>query len=81
MFQETYLAEDALKLEEYRILPDREGRIMSATLRAHGKQTVIEGKGNGPIDAFVDGLKSAGIAAIEVLDASRATALTGGANA
>ena len=58
MFQETYLAEDALKLEEYRILPDREGRIMSATLTARGKETVIEGKGNGPIDAFVDGLKS-----------------------
>jgi 2-isopropylmalate synthase len=80
MFQETYLAEDALKLEEYRILPDREGRIMSATLTAHGKQTVIEGKGNGPIDAFVDGLAKAGIAAIEVLD-YREHALTGGANA
>jgi len=80
MFQETYLAEDALKLEEYRILPDREGRIMSATLSAHGKQTVIEGKGNGPIDAFVDALKNAGIAAIEVLD-YREHALTGGANA
>ncbi|HEX4505098.1 MAG TPA: 2-isopropylmalate synthase [Alphaproteobacteria bacterium] len=80
MFQETYLAEDALKLEEYRILPDREGRIMSATLTAHGKETVIEGKGNGPIDAFVDGLKNAGIASIEVLD-YREHALTGGANA
>jgi 2-isopropylmalate synthase len=80
MFQETYLAEDALKLEEYRILPDREGRIMSATLSAHGKQTVIEGKGNGPIDAFVDALAKAGIAAIEVLD-YREHALGGGANA
>jgi len=80
MFQETYLAEDGLKLEEYRILPDREGRIMSATLRANGKETVIEGKGNGPIDAFVDALAKAGIAAIEVLD-YREHALTGGANA
>jgi 2-isopropylmalate synthase len=80
MFQETYLAEDALKLEEYRILPDREGRIMSATLSAHGKQTVIEGKGNGPIDAFVDALAKAGIAVIEVLD-YREHALGGGANA
>jgi len=80
MFQETYLAEDALKLEEYRILPDREGRIMSATLSAHGKKTVIEGKGNGPIDAFVDALKNAGIADIELLD-YREHALTGGANA
>ena len=80
MFQETYLAEDALKLEEYRILPDREGRIMSATLKAGGAETVIEGRGNGPIDAFVDALKTAGIAAIEVLD-YREHALTGGANA
>jgi len=80
MFQETYLAEDALKLEEYRILPDREGRIMSATLKANGAEAVIEGRGNGPIDAFVDALKTAGIAAIEVLD-YREHALTGGANA
>ena len=80
MFQETYLAEDVLKLEEYRILPDREGRIMSATLRANGTARVIEGKGNGPIDAFVDALKNAGIAAIEVLD-YREHALGGGANA
>jgi 2-isopropylmalate synthase len=80
MFQETYLAEDALKLEEYRILPDREGRIMSATMRANGVEKVIEGKGNGPIDAFVDALKTAGIATIEVLD-YREHALGGGANA
>jgi 2-isopropylmalate synthase len=80
MFQETYLAEDALKLDEYRILPDREGRIMSATLSARGKQTVIEGKGNGPIDAFVDALAKAAIASIEVLD-YREHALGGGANA
>ncbi len=80
MFQETYLAEDALKLEEYRILPDREGRIMNATLRVKGAERVIEGKGNGPIDAFVDALKNAGIATIEVLD-YREHALGGGANA
>ena len=53
---------------------------MSATLKAGGTETVIEGRGNGPIDAFVDALKSAGIAAIEVLD-YREHALTGGANA
>ena len=53
---------------------------MSATLRANGTARVIEGKGNGPIDAFVDALKNAGIAAIEVLD-YREHALGGGANA
>jgi 2-isopropylmalate synthase len=80
MFQETYLSEDPLKLEEYRILPDREGRIMSATLTTNGTQQLIEGKGNGPIDAFVDALKNAGIASIEVLD-YREHALTRGADA
>jgi 2-isopropylmalate synthase len=80
MFQETYLAQDRLNLEESRILPDREGRIISATLSVNGKTRVIEGKGNGPIDAYVDALKTSGIAAIEVLD-YREHAIGAGANA
>ena len=46
----------------------------------NGVEREIEGRGNGPIDAYVDALKTAGIAAIEVLD-YREHALTGGANA
>ncbi len=80
MFQETYLAQDVLSLEESRILPDRDGRIISATLSVSGKTQVIEGKGNGPIDAYVDALAKAGIATIEVLD-YREHALGSGANA
>ena len=80
MFQETYLAQDVLALTESRILPDRDGRMISATLSVNGKTRTIEGKGNGPIDAYVDALAKSGIAAIEVLD-YREHALGGGASA
>jgi 2-isopropylmalate synthase len=80
MFNETYLSDDALKLVGYQTLPDAEGRLMTATVRYKGAEQVVEGKGNGPIDAFVDGLKRAGIASLEVLD-YREHALSGGANA
>jgi len=80
MFQETYLAEDALSLVGYKTLPDAEGRLLTATVRAGGVDQLIEGKGNGPIDAFVDALEKAGLGALEVLD-YREHALTGGANA
>jgi 2-isopropylmalate synthase len=80
MFQDTYLAEDALNLVEHRVLPDAEGRLLTATITVGGIQRTIEGKGNGPIDAYVDALRKSGIAAIEVLD-YREHALGGGANA
>ncbi len=80
MFQDTYLAEDKLKLVEYRTLPDAEGRLMTATVKANGVERVIEGRGNGPIDAFVDALKKAGLGAITVED-YREHALGAGANA
>jgi 2-isopropylmalate synthase len=80
MFQDTYLADDKLKLVDYRVLPDAQGRLLTATIARNGVEREIEGRGNGPIDAYVDALKTAGIAAIEVLD-YREHALTGGANA
>jgi 2-isopropylmalate synthase len=61
-------------------LPDAEGRILTATIRAQGVDKVVEGKGNGPVDAFVDALKKAGLPAIEVLD-YREHALGAGADA
>jgi 2-isopropylmalate synthase len=79
-FQDTYLAEDKLKLVDYRVLPDAQGRLLTATIARNGVEQEIEGRGNGPIDAYVDALKTAGIATIEVLD-YREHALTGGANA
>jgi 2-isopropylmalate synthase len=80
MFEETYLDHDALTLVDYQVLPDPAGRLITATISQNGVQRKIEGRGNGPIDAFVDALKVAGIAAIEVLD-YREHALTRGANA
>jgi 2-isopropylmalate synthase len=80
MFQATYLAEDRLGFVEYRTVPRPEGRLMTATVRVHGAERVIEGVGSGPIDAFVDALKRADIAALEVLD-YREHALGAGADA
>ncbi len=34
-----------------------EKRLMTATLKKNGTETVIEGSGNGPIDSYVDALK------------------------
>ncbi|HTJ62614.1 MAG TPA: 2-isopropylmalate synthase [Alphaproteobacteria bacterium] len=79
-FEDTYLDHDALTLVDYQVLPDPAGRLITATISENGVQRKIEGRGNGPIDAFVDALDKAGIAKIEVLD-YREHALTGGANA
>ena len=80
MYNETYLSDPDLKLVGYQTLPDAEGRLLTATVRVKGAERVIEGKGSGPIDAFVDALKTAGIASLEVLD-YREHALSGGADA
>jgi 2-isopropylmalate synthase len=80
MFQDTYLAEDKLALVSYRTLPDSGGRLLTATVRVNGVEREIEGRGNGPIDAFVDALGRAGIATITVED-YREHALGAGANA
>jgi 2-isopropylmalate synthase len=80
MFRETYLADDRLGLIGYRTLPDAEGRLLTATITIDGKMRDVEGKGNGPVDAFVDALKAAGIATIGVLD-YREHALGAGADA
>ncbi len=36
---------------------EEEHRQLSAKIKAHGKETHVEGSGNGPIDAYVDSLK------------------------
>ncbi|HYM03247.1 MAG TPA: 2-isopropylmalate synthase, partial [Stellaceae bacterium] len=60
LFAKTYLEPTALALVGYRMLPDVESagsRRLQVTLRWHGAERVIEGIGNGPIDAFVDALR------------------------
>jgi 2-isopropylmalate synthase len=67
MFCERYLGEGEIKLVEYRIFPDARGRTVNATIMDRGDERIIEGHGSGPLDAFVDALRLAGIADIDVL--------------
>jgi 2-isopropylmalate synthase len=80
MFQQTYLSADRLGFVEYRTVPDAHGRVMTATVTVNGTERVLEGRGSGPIDAFVDALRQAGLATLEVLD-YREHALGAGADA
>jgi 2-isopropylmalate synthase len=62
LFQRTYLLADApLTLVKQQMIPTSpDNRELSATLRrADGSTFLIEGAGNGPIDAFVDALQRA----------------------
>jgi 2-isopropylmalate synthase len=79
-FQQTYLAADRLDLVEYHTVPEGRSRLLTATIRTPDGDQIIEGTGNGPVDAFVDALKRAGIAELEILDYSE-HALGAGANA
>ena len=60
-FQAEYLAaEEPFSIIEYRTKPDThasEIRQISATVRENGQERIITGKGNGPIDAFIDALE------------------------
>jgi 2-isopropylmalate synthase len=62
LFNETYLAET---ITVYRTVPEARGRRLEATL-ADGR--AIEGYGSGPVEAFVDALRRAGMPEFEVLD-------------
>jgi 2-isopropylmalate synthase len=79
-FQQTYLAADRLDLVEYHTIPEGRSRLLTATIRTPGGERVVEGTGNGPVDAFVEALRRAGIAELEILDYSE-HALGAGANA
>jgi 2-isopropylmalate synthase len=74
LFNEAYLAET---VAVYRTVPEGRGRRLEATL-ADGR--AIEGHGSGPVEAFVDALRRASVAEIEVLD-YREHAVGGGADA
>jgi 2-isopropylmalate synthase len=71
LFQRTYLLTEApLVLVKQQMIPTSpDNRELSATLRrADGVVQTIEGAGNGPIDAFVDALKSAFPAEFSFID-------------
>jgi 2-isopropylmalate synthase len=66
MFRDTYLDETKLALAEYCTVPSPDGRRLEAVIRESGVERKIEGIGSGPIDAFVDALRRAGIADLTV---------------
>lgn len=61
-FQKEYLNANApFEFVEHRTVPDThasERRNMTAILRVDGAEQSVSGKGNGPIDSYVDALKS-----------------------
>ncbi|MGE7472236.1 2-isopropylmalate synthase [Bosea sp. NPDC003192] len=60
LFSKTYLLSDApLELITHKTFPAAQGsRTLTAELKQDGAIRTIEGVGNGPIDAFVDALKT-----------------------
>jgi 2-isopropylmalate synthase len=58
VFSAEYLDQNGpLTFLRYQTIPDEDGdRDLKATLRVFGEERVIEGKGNGPISAFVHGM-------------------------
>ena len=67
MFCQEYLGRGEIDLVEYRTVPNANGRTINATVMDRGGERIIEGHGSGPLDAFVDALRRAGIADIAVL--------------
>lgn len=61
-FEEKYLTRSApFEFVSYRTTPDphaSERRILTAEIKENGKLREIHGRGNGPIDAFVNALKT-----------------------
>ena len=62
IFEKEYLEQDGpIGFGNYRTVPDAhasEIRRMTAEITWNGEPRIIEGKGNGPIDGFIDALKN-----------------------
>jgi 2-isopropylmalate synthase len=85
IFQTEYLVQNPgdLALKEYRTVPDTHAtdiRVLDAVLVVNGEERKISGRGNGPLDAFVDALRKDLGMALEVVNYSE-HALGTGANA
>ena len=70
-FLREYIArEQPVKLEHFRTT-ERDSQVKcEASIRFDGRHHKFTGAGNGPIDAFVNGLRSAGVPAFELLSYS-----------
>ncbi len=81
LFGETYLDGAGIALIDYEMLPDaKSGRHLRAPIRRNGEEQRIEGRGNGPIDAFIDALQRGCGISLEFLD-YREHAVTAGSSA
>ncbi|MQX36275.1 2-isopropylmalate synthase [Roseospira navarrensis] len=85
IFEGEYLAQHPgdMALKEYRTVPDTHAsdvRVLDAVLSVSGQERKISGRGNGPLDAFVDALRQDLGMALEVVNYSE-HALGVGANA
>ena len=82
-FRETYLAGTPFELIDYRIntAPHAtEVVVCEATIRANGEERRISGRGNGPINAFVQGFRESCGVAFRLADYHQ-HAVTGGSDA
>ncbi len=80
VFAETYLPDDAgIRLLSSEITSGAEGTTVIAQLVVDGHHQTVKGTGNGPIDAFVGGLRDLGVS-LEVVDYTE-HALTAGSGA
>ena len=72
LFEREYLqATSPLHFVEHMSMPDSEapdGRRLTATVRLHGEERTMEGRGNGPIAAFVNALHNELGIEVRVLD-------------
>jgi 2-isopropylmalate synthase len=69
-FEREYLQRDRVGILDYSSTPVRRGselRLLTATVTINGTEQDVEGVGNGPLDAFVQGLASIGLS-ISVTD-------------
>jgi 2-isopropylmalate synthase len=69
-FQRTYLPDEApMTLESHELSTSADGKTrITAQLLVDGDHATISGEGNGPIDAFVHGLRQDIDASIDVVD-------------
>jgi 2-isopropylmalate synthase len=69
-FESEYLAPDGMQLLSHEATTGERGAAVTAQLTVDGDHRTITGRGNGPIDAFVAGLRADLGVDIEVVDYS-----------
>jgi 2-isopropylmalate synthase len=67
-FESEYLAPDGLQLLSHEATTGERGATVTAQLMVDGEHRTISGRGNGPIDAFVAGLRADLGVDVEVVD-------------